>query len=1758
MLKRKLSKIILITMITNLSSVPLNAFAETLRNISPVEVVQSQRGEIKADINKFSLYGRDILESYNNAFKMNNSNISSITNNGGTYSNSTIDKAVDENFSTHWETGKPNSTSFTNEVVVNFNEAIELNRIVYAARRDGAKGKGFPQKLELYASTTDEGDNFNLVCEGEYKGSTGDIVEIKFKPSKFKRVKFVFKQANQGWASASEFMFYKEDQIWNKMSRLFTDASLSKISEEFNSIDKLNKLEKEVKVHPLYNDFKDSIEDAKNIIASEEVKYTDAKVSKFLSISDAVLPKYDEVYKIPSKKITSISTNGGHYGSSNIEKAIDGDFNTSWHSGRTNNDSFTNEVVMTLDEVTALNRIVYTAARGTNRGFAEAFDLYISTTSKGDTFELVTSGNSEKTQDSIEIKFNPVEARRIKFVFKKGYENWALAAEIGLYKQDETSEKIERLFTDNTMTSVSEEFSTLEKITKLEEECENHPLKEKYADDIKLAKSILSNPDIFDDSRIVTAEQRGNYREETGKRSINGGAYASFESVGKYVTAGEEIVVYVDADANGVLPTLCFGQVGKDKGDWRRWANLKPGKNVIKAPSGINPSALYVVNNASKEDQAYAPRVRVEGGTKFPTYFHGETDPDEFFKELKAYSEKVEFNDSAFENGNPQGKVYNIAEFVSENCNITTTAMGAVAGLERIKKDNLTIYDTMKEWEEMYDMFQKFQGFSKDAEEEKDTYFPNKFIARVFQGVPLGFADHGYTGYLGSNNIERDGGFFKLIAMPISYSENDNWCYNHEFGHIFNTGLMVDGEVTNNLYAQEYRRIKGIKGDRANWDEILKRFKGEEHAFHYFERLGVLSQLNIAYGYDAYAKASTALRENKDIIKSIQGSDTRRLAIAYSLGLGVNLLDFFEGWGYTDVTPEMRNLVKDLPKETRKIEYLHGGAYDYKGDGFTEDVKITVTNKINKDNNTNTLSFGIDKENSDDLLGYEIFKDGEYLGYTRDNTFVDKAADPESNHSYKVVAYAKDLSTARPVERQLKEASLLADDRITVKLNEEFKPLDNVNAFDYLGNEVTEIKVTHNVDTTKKGSYIVKYEIVSNDITVTKSTVVEVVSGYDYLSDFKWSSVKTQWGTPRQNSNLKLLVNGKVKNFEKGFGIHANGEIVYDLSDKTYDKFEALVGVDRSIGEQNNSSVKFSFLADGKEVYNSGLMKYNDNAKLVSIDISKVKELKIVINDGGNGNTSDHTVIAETKITTNNMKPSLTVPDKIYKLGETVNLKSDVSASDSEDGDLTDKVEIVSNNYEEGKLGRFEVVYRVSDSEKNIVEKKAYITVYEDLKTVKSKYSEFKNLEEYNRQFKISEVSASNNGGNYGSSVIKYAVDSNRNSHWETGRPNSDSFKNEVVFNLGDIKEIDKIGYAARNGGKGFAKKFEIYVSTEAEDDDFILAGVGSYSGNINDVIEIDIAKTKARRVKFKFIEAHDSWASIGEMSFYKTDELADKISKELFVDSSKTEVNDKYNTLEKLDVLRKEVLSHPGAIFFQDELNKAEEIIRAKFPTLTIPNSQSTKVGQTIDVAGKYFAIDNEDGDLTSKVLVMSEVNFNKPGEYNVTYTVTDSSGNTTTATRTIAVVDMNDFKYLTDYDWKTTNNSYAAPNKNKAHCGKALRLTGQGGNEVVYEKGLGTHSTSTVVYDLSDKNYDYFTSYVGVDRQMYGTVGSVVFQVYVDGVKKYDSGLMNSRDIQKYIEVDINGAKELKLVVTDGGNGNGSDHATWGDTKLHYANSL
>ncbi len=227
--------------------------------------------------------------------------------------------------------------------------------------------------------------------------------------------------------------------------------------------------------------------------------------------------------------------------------------------------------------------------------------------------------------------------------------------------------------------------------------------------------------------------------------------------------------------------------------------------------------------------------------------------------------------------------------------------------------------------------------------------------------------------------------------------------------------------------------------------------------------------------------------------------------------------------------------------------------------------------------------------------------------------------------------------------------------------------------------------------------------------------------------------------------------------------------------------------------------------------------------------------------------------------------------------------------------------------------------------------------------------------------------------------------------------------------------------------------------------------------------------------------------------------------------------------------------------------------------PVISIDASQAIKVGDTLDdIVGNIDATDKEDGNITKNVKISGQdkVNTNRVGIYPITYTVEDSDGNTTVATRNIKVVNMEDFTYLSDHNWKHQSNNYRQAQKDVAISGGNLTLTGENNEAVEYEKGLGMHSTSTVIYDLTDKNADIFSTYIGVDRAMYNSVGQVQFEIYVDGKLAYDSGIMMAKDKQKYVEVNLADAKELKLVVKDGGNGNGSDHATFGDTKLHFVN--
>lgn len=107
----------------------------------------------------------------------------------------------------------------------------------------------------------------------------------------------------------------------------------------------------------------------------------------------------------------------------------------------------------------------------------------------------------------------------------------------------------------------------------------------------------------------------------------------------------------------------------------------------------------------------------------------------------------------------------------------------------------------------------------------------------------------------------------------------------------------------------------------------------------------------------------------------------------------------------------------------------------------------------------------------------------------------------------------------------------------------------------------------------------------------------------------------------------------------------------------------------------------------------------------------------------------------------------------------------------------------------------------------------------------------------------------------------------------------------------------------------------------------------------------------------------------------------------------------------------------------------------------------------------------------------------------------------------------------------------------------GKTLTLNGKR-----YTRGFGTHAGSEMRYTLegADATCNRFTVDVGVDDEV-GNKGSVVFQVYLDGQKAYDSGTMTGASATKQVDLNIAGKHELRLVVTDASNGMSYDHADW-----------
>ena len=231
----------------------------------------------------------------------------------------------------------------------------------------------------------------------------------------------------------------------------------------------------------------------------------------------------------------------------------------------------------------------------------------------------------------------------------------------------------------------------------------------------------------------------------------------------------------------------------------------------------------------------------------------------------------------------------------------------------------------------------------------------------------------------------------------------------------------------------------------------------------------------------------------------------------------------------------------------------------------------------------------------------------------------------------------------------------------TIEVGDEFNPRADVTATDEEDGDITN-----------------KIEILKNDVNVNEPGIYDVTYK---VTDTQGASYTT---------TIKVTVNPKAADL--------NACPVIQATDKTLtvgDEFDPLADVTAEDEEDGDITDKIEILENEVDTTKPG--KYEVTYKVTdSGGASHVKTIKVTVNP---------------KMEPLNAAPIINAEDKTLTVGDTFDPKADVTATDEEDGDLTNKIEILKNDVDTTKPGKYEVTYKVTDSKGASYTKTITVTV---------------------------------------------------------------------------------------------------------------------------------------------------------------------------------------------------------------------------------------------------------------------------------------------------------------------------------------------------------------------------------------------------------------------------------------------------------------
>ncbi|PEN79309.1 cell wall anchor protein [Bacillus toyonensis] len=506
------------------------------------------------------------------------------------------------------------------------------------------------------------------------------------------------------------------------------------------------------------------------------------------------------------------------------------------------------------------------------------------------------------------------------------------------------------------------------------------------------------------------------------------------------------------------------------------------------------------------------------------------------------------------------------------------------------------------------------------------------------------------------------------------------------------------------------------------------------------------------------------------------------------------------------------------------------------------------------------------------------------------------------------------LKTAEPVQEKAKDKkeerpeslfpSMDINYDTTIYVGDPFDPMAEVSAYDSKDGDITDkINIVGEVNPFEPGGYNLDY-------TVTNSRGFSVIK----------------------------QVHVWVKRGEKPIL-----RLPYRVSINVGDKFDPMTGV--SAIDEKDGDITSKIKVDGN-VDTSKPGTYE-----VTYTITNSKGLTIV--------RKQPVKVKETE-GTKNEAPVLTVPfTTTLHVGEEFDPMAGVSATDKEDGNLTNKVKY-KGNVDTSKPGKYIVEYWVVDSKgvnatatrSVIVKENEEIPDMEPKLTAPTKTT----INVGDKFDPMAGVSATDKED--GDITSKVTVDGSV----DTSKPGT----YELTYTVLDSK------------GHTVIAKQTVTVKQKVE--------------TTNEAPVLTVPFTTTLRVGEKF----DPMAGVSA-SDKEDGNLTNKIKYKGNVDTSKP---GKY-IVEYWVVDSKRV----NATATQSVIVKENEETPDMEPKLTVPTRTTINVGDKFNPLSGVKAIDNEDGDITDKVTVDGSVDASKPGTYELTYTVKDSKGHTVTAKQTVTV---------------------------------------------------------------------------------------------------------------------------------------------------------